>query len=86
MARAGANDPHRALMREIRSRHPRLKHAIPADARVTAAHRGDRYEFRSRTDAVVQALRLMWASDAFLAQTLYRVTDTPEDEQLTASV
>jgi serine O-acetyltransferase len=62
-----------SLMREVRSRHPRFREAVAADARVTAAHRGERAEFRSRIDAAVQALRLMWASDAFLAQVLYRL-------------
>ena len=60
-------------MREIRSRHPGVREALLADARVTAAHRGERHEFRSRADAAIQALRLMWESDAFLAQALYRV-------------
>jgi serine O-acetyltransferase len=61
-----------ALWRALRARHPRLRVALPADARVTAQHRGERYEFRSRLDAVGQILRLAWVSDAFLAQALYR--------------
>lgn len=60
------------LMREIRSRHPRFWQAVLADARVTALYRGERWEFRSRADAALQALRLAWQSDAFLAQALYR--------------
>jgi serine O-acetyltransferase len=60
-------------MLEVQSRHPRLRDALVADAQVTAAYRFERHEFRSRFDMVVQALRLMWASDAFLAQALYRV-------------
>jgi serine O-acetyltransferase len=59
--------------RALRSRHPRLRDALPADARVTAQHRGERHEFRSRLDLVGQILRLVWVSDAFLAQVLYRV-------------
>ena len=43
-----------------------------ADTRMTAAHRGDRHEFRSRLDAWIQALRLAIVSDAFLAQVCYR--------------
>ncbi len=43
-----------------------------ADARVTALHRGERYEFSSPRDALTQILRLAWVSDAFLAQALYR--------------
>jgi serine O-acetyltransferase len=59
--------------RQIRARHPGLREAILADARVTAAHRGERAEFRSRLDAVTQVLRLLWVTDAFAAQSLYRV-------------
>jgi serine O-acetyltransferase len=50
-----------------------VREAVLEDARVTCAHRGERFEFRSRTDAVLQALRLAWSSDAFIAQALYRV-------------
>jgi len=60
-------------MREIRARHPRLLVAVLADAEVTATYRGERNEFRTRADAVGQVLRLMWVSDAFLAQVLYRI-------------
>ncbi len=60
-------------MREVRSRHPRFRRTVIEDARVTAAYRGERYEFRSPTDAALQALRLMWSSDAFMAQVLYRL-------------
>jgi serine O-acetyltransferase len=69
----GAYTDARDLMRDIAARHPGLRHALLEDARVTAAGRGERHEFRSRTDAALQALRLMWVSDAFLAQALYRL-------------
>lgn len=59
--------------RALAARHPGLREALPADARVTALHRGERHEFRSRLDAAVQIARLAWVSDAFLAQALYRV-------------
>jgi serine O-acetyltransferase len=59
--------------RAVRARHPRLRQALVQDARVTAGHRGERSEFRSRSDALIQILRLCWTSDAFLAQVLYRV-------------
>lgn len=78
MALAGAvvKDDQRAAQdefwRALRGRHPGLREALTADARVTALHRGERYEFRSRLDAVTQILRLAWVSDAFLAQSLYR--------------
>ena len=42
-------------------------------ARVTLRHRGEREEFRSDVDALIQVLRLSFASDAFLAQVLYRL-------------
>jgi serine O-acetyltransferase len=58
---------------DIRSRHPPLREALLADARVTARFRGERDEFRSPLDAAAQALRLAWTSDAYLAQALYRV-------------
>jgi serine O-acetyltransferase len=61
-----------AGLREIRSRHPRFLEALLADARLAAAFRGDRYEFRSRLDGVLQALRLMLKTDAFLALAAYR--------------
>jgi serine O-acetyltransferase len=63
----------RELWRSIRARHPRLRQALLADARITAHHRGERQEFRSRLDAAIQILRLAWVSDAFLAHALYRL-------------
>ena len=59
-------------LRPVRERHPRLIEALVADTRVTAAYRGERYEFRSRRDAAWQCLRLMVVTDAFLAQVCYR--------------
>jgi serine O-acetyltransferase len=63
----------REMWQAIHARHPRLREAIMADARVTAAYRGERAEFRSPLDAVAQVVRLSWTSDAFLAQVLYRI-------------
>ena len=63
----------RSNRRAIAERHPRLVAAIVADARITAAHRGERFEFRSTVDALLQALRLALVTDAFLAQCLYRM-------------
>jgi serine O-acetyltransferase len=70
---ASINPAAKALMRDIRARHPGLREALRADLLMTAQHRLERTEFRSRADAVVQALRLMWVSDAFVAQVLYRI-------------
>jgi len=47
--------------------------ALLADARITAAYRGERSEFRGRVDALLQVLRLMLMSDAFLAHAAYRL-------------
>jgi len=60
-------------MRALRARHPGLREALVADARITAAYRGERHEFRSRLDVALQMLRLAWVSDAFLAQAAYRL-------------
>ena len=68
------NDEARSeFWRALRARHPRLREALVADARITARLRGERHEFRSRADAAAQMVRLAWSSDAFLAQALYRV-------------
>lgn len=61
-----------AFWSALRARHPRFWIALTEDARVTALHRGERHEFSSALDALGQALRLAWVSDAFLAQALYR--------------
>ncbi|MCU1464112.1 MAG: Serine acetyltransferase, partial [Actinomycetia bacterium] len=70
-----ANSSSRATVRtaaEIRSAQPKFVAAVLGDAKVTAAYRSERFEFRGRTDAAIQALRLAWRSDAFLAQVCYR--------------
>jgi len=59
--------------RALRSRHPGLREALVADARLTAGYRGERSDFHSRLDVAAQMLRLAWVSDAFAAQALYRV-------------
>ncbi len=43
-----------AVWRDIRARHPRLREAIVADARVTARYRGERYEFAGPLDTALQ--------------------------------
>jgi serine O-acetyltransferase len=64
--------PRPTSLRDIQAQHPRFFHALFSDARLTAAHRGERFEFRSKGDALLQSLRLAWMSDAFFAQALYR--------------
>jgi serine O-acetyltransferase len=63
----------KAFWRELHQRHPGLREAVLADARMTAHFRGERHEFRSRADVVAQVVRLAWQSDAFAAQLLYRL-------------
>ena len=63
----------RAFWRELRARHPPLREALVADARITAAFRGERDAFTSRLDAAAQMLRLALVSDAYLGQALYRL-------------
>ena len=62
-----------AFWRDLRARHPSLRKALLADARITAHFRGERHEFSSSADAARQMLRLAIVSDAYLAQALYRL-------------
>lgn len=66
-------DAERAFRRALAKRHPPFFQALIADSRITAEMRGERANFRSRADALLQALRLMWQSDAFLAHAAYRL-------------
>ncbi len=69
----GVPSERKAFVDALRARHPGLRDAVLADARITAHYRGERHEFRSTLDALGQVLRLMWVADAFAAQVLYRV-------------
>lgn len=68
-----ATEQLKAGLDEVQARQPAFLEALLADARVTAAYRGERTEFRSRFDGVLQALRLMLQTDAFLALAAYRL-------------
>lgn len=61
------------FMRALRARFPGFREAVVSDLRITARYRGERSEFRSRTDLVLAALRIMWTSDAFAGVVLYRL-------------
>jgi serine O-acetyltransferase len=63
----------KAGLGEVQSRQPRFLEALLADARIAAAARGERMDFHSRLDGVLQALRLMRQSDGFLALSAYRL-------------
>lgn len=56
-----------------RARGGGLRACLLADARATAAFRGEGHEFRSGLDATVALVRLAVVSDAFLGQVLYRL-------------
>ena len=66
-------DRKREFVRSLQALQPSFRRAVLDDARLAALYRGERAEFTSRTDAVLQVLRLSWHSDAFLAQALYRL-------------
>lgn len=59
-------------MRLVRAKHPPFIRAVLADAVLTSRHRGVELRGSSRPAVMVQALRLMWESDSFLAQAMYR--------------
>ncbi|MEZ5167491.1 MAG: hypothetical protein R2695_13745 [Acidimicrobiales bacterium] len=60
------------FMAYLKENQPGFFEAVLADTRMTAAHRGERFEHRSRLDGVLQAVRLCVVSDAFLGQVCYR--------------
>ena len=66
-------EPGAVRMAEVRARHPKLREAIFADAKTTAAYRGERFRFTSRRDALVQCVRLAAVTDAFGATVCYRI-------------
>jgi serine O-acetyltransferase len=59
--------------RRFFDQHPPFFRTLIADAHLTAAYLSERVPFHTRRDAVVRTLRLLWVSDALLAQALYRV-------------
>lgn len=61
-----------AAAASARSKQPRFVAAVLGDAKATASIRGERADFNGPVDALVQVLRLMVETDAFLAQVLYR--------------
>lgn len=70
-ARASANgSPSRD--QELRAAHPTFMDAVMADARIAAAYHQQRSEFRSRLDALLQVLRLMLVTNAFVGLVAYR--------------
>ncbi len=70
---AASKEARLPTLAEIRTKQPRLREALAADARMVASNRNERHEFRSTLDGLLQTLRLIWVSDAFGAQVLYRL-------------
>jgi serine O-acetyltransferase len=64
--------PRSDALASVHARHPKFWEAIRADARMTAAYRSERYEFRSTVDEAMRFLRLLVVTDALLAQVCYR--------------
>lgn len=62
----------RRLWSDVRSRHPRFRVAVAADAKLTAGRRGERNEYRSSLDLALQVLRLSLVTESFFAQCCYR--------------
>jgi serine O-acetyltransferase len=62
----------REFRQMVRERHPPFLAAVLADARLTSRNRGRPLQEASRYRVALEALRLAWESDGFLAQTLYR--------------
>jgi serine acetyltransferase len=66
------NELANRLRREIRARHPGLREALVADARLALDQRGEP-ELRPGAETLIQIIRLCWTSDAFFAQAIYRL-------------
>lgn len=62
----------REFRRMVRARHPGFVEAVLADARVTSRNRGRPLKGASRRRVALEALRLAYESDGFLAQAMYR--------------
>jgi serine O-acetyltransferase len=58
--------------RMVRSQHPPFLQAVMADARVTSLNRGKPLAGATKTRILLEALRLAYESDGFLAQAMYR--------------
>jgi serine O-acetyltransferase len=72
MASEVAEEAGDQLRGRIRASHPRFRDAVIADAVIALRYRGERRDLDSPAAKVLQIARLAWASDAFLAQMLYR--------------
>lgn len=69
---ATPDDPRADFWRDLHASHPRFWVAVAADAKITAARRGERAVFGSRLDLAIQVLRLCWVTESFYGQCCYR--------------
>jgi serine O-acetyltransferase len=58
--------------RSRRRAQPKFFEAVVADARTTYFHSGQRFDNSNRMRMLVGVMRLIWNSDGFLAQVIYR--------------
>jgi serine acetyltransferase len=61
-----------ATRRSRRRSQPKFWQAVIADARMTYFHSGQRFDSSKRLRSLLAILRLMWNSDGFFAQVVYR--------------
>jgi serine O-acetyltransferase len=62
----------RDTIRSRRRRQPKFFEAVVADARIASFHSGRRYDTSKRLPSLMAVCRLIWSSDGFLAQVVYR--------------
>lgn len=68
----GVESPARATIRSRRRRQPKFFGAVVADARIASFHSGRPFDSSKRLRLLVDIWRLIWSSDGFLAQVVYR--------------
>ena len=62
----------RATIRSRRHRQPQFFEAVVADARIASFHSGRRFDSSKRLRSLLGISWLIWSSDGFLAQVVYR--------------
>jgi serine O-acetyltransferase len=72
MLEAMSSERREEFARMVRARHPGFSEAVLADARVVSRGRGRPLDGASRGRVALEALRLAYESDGFLAQAMYR--------------
>ena len=58
--------------RSRRRAQPRFFDAVLADAHITSFYRGEHFDRSERLRSILRTIRLIWVSDGFLAQVIYR--------------